>query len=250
MQDAAVGVKCTWSSRPLGESFADQLGLVGSVIVRNDVDVEIDKDVALDLVEEPAKLLNAMAAHVFADDGSGCDVEGGEERGRSAPGVIVCAPLDLAAPHWRQGLGSIERLNVALLIDAESDGTVVCRQIKADNVADLLDEQRSGRELEGLRTMRLQLARQSDESLRANGPSLCPLSANSSASRLWDAPPTFYGSWRRSHRHRSDAARRDGARRKARQGDRGRNTRARHPQCARKCRAWLRSPCWFPPPCS
>ena len=69
-------------ARLLGEPVADQLGLVGSVIVHDDVEVEIG-DVALDLVKESAKLLSAMAAHAFADGGSGCDVEGGEQRGRS-----------------------------------------------------------------------------------------------------------------------------------------------------------------------
>jgi len=134
-------------ARPLGEPVADQFGLVSSVIVHDDVDVEIGRDDALDLVKEPAKLLSAMAAHAFADDGSGCDVEGGEERGRSAPGVIVCAPLGLAGPHRQERLGSIERLNLALFIDAKNDGALGRRQIKADNVADLLDEQRIGREL-------------------------------------------------------------------------------------------------------
>jgi hypothetical protein len=38
-------------ARSLGEPVADQLGLVGSVFVHDDVDVEIGRDVALDLVK-------------------------------------------------------------------------------------------------------------------------------------------------------------------------------------------------------
>jgi len=44
-------------------------------------------------------------------------------------------------PHRQQGLGSIKRLDLALLIDAEHYGALGWRQIQADDVAHLLDKQ-------------------------------------------------------------------------------------------------------------
>ena len=141
---------------PLGEPIADQLGLVRSVIVHHRMDVEVSGDVALDFVEESAELLGAMTAHALADDGPDFDVERGEERGGPVSCVVVRAPFGLAWPHRQERLGSIERLNLALFIDAENHRALGRRQIKPDDVAQFLHEQGVGRELEAFRPMRLQ----------------------------------------------------------------------------------------------
>jgi hypothetical protein len=69
------------------------------------------------------------------------------------------APLGLAGLHRQKRLGSIERLNLALFIDAEHHGAFGRREIQTDDVPYLLDKQRVGRKFEGLRTMRLQAKR-------------------------------------------------------------------------------------------
>src|SRR5215475_614535 len=106
--------------------------------------VEIDRHVALDLIEKPAELRCAVAAHAFTHDGSGLDVESGKERGRSVPRVVVCPALSLSGAHWQQRLCAVERLHLALLIDAQHDGPFGWRQIEPNDVAHLLDEQRIG----------------------------------------------------------------------------------------------------------
>jgi hypothetical protein len=85
--------------RSFGEPVVDQLGLVCTLVVHDNMDVEIGKHVALDLIEELAELLSAVARHAFADNGTGLHVKRGEQRGCPVAGVVVSVPLDLARPH-------------------------------------------------------------------------------------------------------------------------------------------------------
>ena len=152
----AGGCEMGLPARPFGEPVADRLGLVGPVVVHDDVDVEISRDVRLDEVEEFAELSGPMARETFADDLSRGDVEGREERGRAVALVVVAAPLRLPGAHRQEGLGTVQGLDLALFVDTENQGTIRRRQIQTDDVADLLHEEGIARQLEGLRAMRLQ----------------------------------------------------------------------------------------------
>src|SRR5579862_569983 len=105
-------------SRPRAEPFSDRLGLVGGVIVHDQVNVEIARHVALDLAQEAQELAAAMAGITAPDDLAGRRVESGEQAEGSVTGIVVGAPLDLAWAHGQQGLGPIERLDLAFLVDA------------------------------------------------------------------------------------------------------------------------------------
>ena len=94
---------CEMGLPAFGEPVADRLGLVGPVVVHDDVDVEISRDVRLDEVEEFAELSGPMARETFADDLSRGDVEGREERGRAVALVVVAAPLRLPGAHGKRG---------------------------------------------------------------------------------------------------------------------------------------------------
>ena len=61
-----------------------------------------------------------------------------------------------AGHHRQDRLLAIKRLYLALLIDAQHQRPIGRRQIKTDDVADLVDEQRVAGKLESLRAMRLQ----------------------------------------------------------------------------------------------
>ena len=76
---------------------------MGPVVVHDDVDVEITRDVRLDEVEEFAELSGPMARETFADDLSRGDVEGREERGRAVALVVVAAPLRLPGRIGKRG---------------------------------------------------------------------------------------------------------------------------------------------------
>ena len=58
--------------------------------------------------------------------------------------------------HRQRRLGPVERLHLALLVDARHDGTFGRQQVKPNYIRRLLDEQQMGRELERLATVRLQ----------------------------------------------------------------------------------------------
>ena len=140
----AGGCEMGLPARPFGEPVADRLGLVGPVVVHDDVDVEISRDVRLDEVEEFAELSGPMARETFADDLSRGDVEGREERGRAVALVVVAAPLRLPGAHRQEGLGTVQGLDLALFVDTENQGTIRRRQIQTDDVADLLHEEGIG----------------------------------------------------------------------------------------------------------
>src|SRR5206468_5665021 len=106
-------------------------------------------------VEELSKLHRPVAAMTRARDPAALDVQGGEERRRAVAYVIVRPPFDLAGAHRQQRLRAIERLDLRFFIAAEHQRPIGRIQIQADDVADLLDEQRILRELERLRAMRL-----------------------------------------------------------------------------------------------
>ena len=70
--------------------------------------------------------------------------------------VIVGAAFDLSGAHGQQRCGAIQRLNLALFVHAQDQGTLGRVQIKADDVSDLIDKQWVARQLEGLRALRCQ----------------------------------------------------------------------------------------------
>ena len=80
---------------------------------------------------------------------------GGEQRGRPVPHVVERPPLGYARHHRQDWLFAIEGLDLALLVDAENKRPVGRREIKADDIAHLVDEQRIVRQLECLATVRL-----------------------------------------------------------------------------------------------
>ena len=84
--------------------------------------------------------LRPVARHAFADDLAHLHVECGEQRRRAMALVIVGAPLDLAGAHRQQRLGAVERLDLALLVDAQHQRALRRIEVEADDVAHLLDE--------------------------------------------------------------------------------------------------------------
>src|SRR3954462_3636459 len=103
-------------ARPLRQPIADQRGLVGGIVVPDQMHVEIARHAGFDLIEELAEFLCPMARLALADHRAGGDIERGEQRGRAMPGIVVAAPLRLAGPHRKHRLAAIQRLDLRLLI--------------------------------------------------------------------------------------------------------------------------------------
>ncbi|MDO8502757.1 MAG: hypothetical protein Q7S20_13020 [Gemmatimonadaceae bacterium] len=69
--------------------------------------------------------------------------------------VIVGYSLDITQSHRQERLTTLQRLNLALLVDREDKRFIGRIEIEPDDVADLFKLERIGRELEMLRSVRL-----------------------------------------------------------------------------------------------
>ena len=148
--DVEAGVVC--------EPVLDYRGLVGAVVVLDQVDVvKAGGDVLVDPLEELQELLMVLAAvPACADHGAGFDVEGGEQAGDAVPGVVVSAPLGHAGHHREHRLGPVQGLDLVLLVHAQDHGLIRRVVVEADDVDDLLHEQRVGAHLEPVDQVRLE----------------------------------------------------------------------------------------------
>ena len=127
-------------SRIARQPLAHDRMLVSSVVVEDGVDGLARGDLALNCVEKANELLVSMALHVAADHGSIEDVHGRKQGGRAVPLVVVGHRSGAALFHRQPGLGAVERLDLALFVDAEDDCVRRRIDIEADHVAQLADE--------------------------------------------------------------------------------------------------------------
>src|ERR1035441_6169864 len=93
--------------------------LVGAVVVENEVDVEFRGHLLFQLMEEFDELLAPMARQATTDDLAIEDIEGGKQGGGSVPLVIMRLAFRPSRPQGQKGSGSVQRLDLALFIDAE-----------------------------------------------------------------------------------------------------------------------------------
>src|SRR6202163_441067 len=143
-------------TRPAVKPVADGGGLVGCVVIDDQMHVKISRHGAPDLVEELAELDGAVAPVAFSDHSAGGNVEGGKQRGGAVTLVVVAAPRRLARTHRQHWLAPVERLDLRLLIDAKQDRMGWRRDVEANHIAHLGDKIRVGGQLEGLQSVRLQ----------------------------------------------------------------------------------------------
>ena len=83
--------------------------------------------------------------------------------------VIVRPAFGYARHHRQDRLLPIERLDLAFLVNAKDKRPVGRREVKADDIAHLVDEQRIVRQLEGLAAVRLQAERRPHPADRGMG---------------------------------------------------------------------------------
>src|SRR5215468_1548091 len=137
-QDEEVGMKCS-TLVPL-QPVLHLLCLVCRVVVDDEMQVEDPVHSGIDLLEEADEFLGAMASPAFADHLAGLHVEGGKQRGSAVALVVVRHRLSPPLLERQTRLRAVERLDLALLIDAQHQGTLRRVHVEADNVDDLLRE--------------------------------------------------------------------------------------------------------------
>src|SRR5258705_7718508 len=135
---------------------------VGRIVVEDDVDSLLHWYRVLDGVEEADELLMAMALHTPADHLTFEHVEGRKERGGTVTLVIMGHGSGAALLYRQAWLGTVQRLDLALLIDGQNHGMGRRVDIEADDVAHLGRELRVGRELERADAVRLKPVRAPD----------------------------------------------------------------------------------------
>jgi hypothetical protein len=95
--------------------------LVIGIVVEDDVDRLVGRDLALDGVEETDELEVAVALHAAADHRS---VEHAEVANRVVVPwrLVVCHGLAPPGLDRQSGLGAVERLDLAFLVEREHHG--------------------------------------------------------------------------------------------------------------------------------
>ena len=117
---------------------------------RFEVDVEAGGHAGVDVPEEAQKLLVAMPRLALGDDLAGGHVQGGKDGRGTVTDVAMRDAFDVSEPEGQERLGSLERLGLALLVDAEHHRVVGRVEVESDDIADLPGEERIGGELEVL----------------------------------------------------------------------------------------------------
>jgi hypothetical protein len=132
--------------------------LVRPVIVQDDVDFHARPlgELGIDLVEELEELVLPMSSITLADHMARGDVQRSEQRGRSVADIVVGPPLGLTRGHGQQGLGTVQCLHLALLIDRQDDRVRRRTHVQADDITDLFDKEGIGGEFERLAEVGLQ----------------------------------------------------------------------------------------------
>ncbi len=143
--------------------------LVGGVIVEDHMHHLAGGNPSVDGVEKADELLMAVALHVLADDRAVENIHGGEQRRRAVPDVVVGHRAGAALLERQPGLGAVERLNLALLVERQDDGVRGRIDIEPDHIAQLLDEFRIVGKFELPHAVRLKTMFAPDALNRADG---------------------------------------------------------------------------------
>ena len=129
--------------------------LVRRVVVDHQVEIEIARDIGFDVLQEAQELLMSVAGAALRDDLTVGDIESGEQRRCSMPIVVVGHSFDVAEPQRQDRLAPFKRLDLRLFVDAENEGVIWWIQVQTNNVPDLVNELRIGRQLEMSGAVRL-----------------------------------------------------------------------------------------------
>jgi hypothetical protein len=124
--------------------------------------VELGGDFLVDLLKELLELDRAVAGVQRADHLAAGRVERGEHARGAMALVVVRRAGRRAGQHRQRRRAAIKRLDLGLLVHAQHRGPLGRVQVQADDVSDLLDEQRVLGQLPVLDAMRLQRERAPD----------------------------------------------------------------------------------------
>jgi hypothetical protein len=114
----------------------------------------VGSTVRFDLAQKGDEILRPMLRLEAGDYFAGRHIERGEQIHGPVPYVVVRPALGLADIDRQDGLRSLQRLDLRLLVDREDHRIRRRRHVQADDVPNLLHELRIRRDLETLGAMR------------------------------------------------------------------------------------------------
>ena len=130
---------------------------VSSIIVHDQMEIEVARCLDVDFLEKSNELLVPMTRHAVANDLAVEHTQGSKERRGTIAFVIVSHGPATALLQGKAWLGAIECLNLAFFVDTEHYGLVRWIEIEPDNIDEFLDKVLVATEFETLHQMRLEV---------------------------------------------------------------------------------------------
>ncbi len=127
-----------------------------AVVIHDEVQRQGPRELAVESPQEFQEFLVRMVRETLPDDAPFRDVQRGKQRRRPVPLVVMGHGAAAALFERQPRLRAIERLNLALLVDAQDDRFVRRVEIEAHDIGELLDEPFVPRQFERPGPMRLQ----------------------------------------------------------------------------------------------
>ena len=145
-----------------GQPPLDRWGLVGRGVIADHMHTKLGWNGLVDAGQKAAELDGAVPAGQIGDHLARGHIQGGVQVGGAMAGVVMGGPLGGPWQQRQHRSGPVQRLHLGLLIHAQHQGGLGWVEVQPDDVADLVDELRIGRELERLGEMRLEPERPPD----------------------------------------------------------------------------------------
>lgn len=134
----------------------DRRDLVRSVVAHRQAQEQFCRGGRVDRAQECEELLVSTPTMRFSDDLLGGDVQCRKQSRRTAAAVAMGTPLGHPGHHRETRLSANQGANFAFLMHTKNQGAIRRVQGQPHDTAYFLDEQKIGRGLEGLATVRLQ----------------------------------------------------------------------------------------------
>jgi len=113
---------------------------MGGVVVEDDMDRFVCRNLGIDDVQEADELLMPVALHVASDDCPIENIQCGEQGRGSVSLVVVRHGAETPLFHGQARLGTVEGLDLAFLVDGQDDGVGRRIDVEANDIAQLADE--------------------------------------------------------------------------------------------------------------
>ena len=130
--------------------------LVGGVVVADDVNLLVRRDVVGNMLQEIEPLLMSVAVHALADDPTGGNIHGGKEQFYAVALLVTSNSLTSALLERKTRLSPVKCLDLTLFVTGQYDRILRRREVKANNIIQLLLKVLIIGKLKALDSMRLE----------------------------------------------------------------------------------------------